>query len=82
MDANELLRAYRSGMAFDPEASKDKLESATNSDFFQMVTTDTTSVSEEAALIVIPSNLNAPSMPLFRRRDTGEYFDQRPQPRT
>lgn len=59
MDANELLRAYRSGMAFDPEASKDKLESATNSDFFQMVTTDTTSVSEEAALIVIPSNLNA-----------------------
>ena len=59
MDANELLRAYRSGSAFNPETSKEKLESATNSDFFQMVTSDTTSVSQETALLVIPSNLNA-----------------------
>ena len=59
MDANELLRAYSSGAAFNPEEAKDKLESASNSDFFQMVTTDTVAVSEGPSLIVIPSNVNA-----------------------
>lgn len=59
MDANELLRAYKAGAAFDPEASKEKLESANNSDFFQMVTTDTVSTAEQTSLLVIPSNLNA-----------------------
>lgn len=59
MNANELLKAYKSGTSFDPEAAKDKLGSASNSDFFQMVTTDTVSTSDGTALIVIPSNLNA-----------------------
>lgn len=59
MDGNELLRAYSAGASFDPEASKDKFESASNSDFLKMVTTDTTVVSEAPSLIVIPANLNA-----------------------
>jgi hypothetical protein len=35
------------------------MESASNSEFFKMVTTDTTSVSEEIQLIVVPANLTA-----------------------
>ena len=59
MNANELLRAYNSGSSFNPEAVKGELENASNSEFFKMVTTDTTAVSEEIQLIVIPANLNA-----------------------
>lgn len=58
MNANELLRAYNSGSSFNPEDMKD-MENATNSEFFKMVTTDTTSVSEEIQLIVVPANLTA-----------------------
>lgn len=59
MNANELLRAYNSGSAFNPETVKGELENASNSEFFKMVTTDTTAVSEEIQLIVVPANLNA-----------------------
>lgn len=59
MNANELLRAYNSGSNFNPETVKGELENASNSEFFKMVTTDTTAVSEEIQLIVIPANLNA-----------------------
>ena len=59
MNANELLRAYNSGSSFNPEAVKGELENASNSEFFKMVTTDTTAVSEELQLIVVPANLNA-----------------------
>lgn len=59
MNANELLRAYNSGSSFNPEAVKGELENASNSEFFKMVTTDTTAVSEEIQLIVVPANLNA-----------------------
>ena len=59
MNANELLRAYNSGSSFNPEAVKGELENASNSEFFKMVTTDTTAVSEEMQLIVVPANLNA-----------------------
>lgn len=59
MDANQLLKAYNSGLSFNPEDAKASMENATNSEFFKMVTSDTTAVSEEVGLIVIPSNLNA-----------------------
>ena len=59
MDANELLRAYNAGSVFNPETMKESLEGASNSEFFKMVTTDTTAVSEEIELIVIPANLVA-----------------------
>ena len=59
MDANELLRAYNAGSGFNPETMKESLEGASNSEFFKMVTTDTTVVSEEIQLIVIPANLVA-----------------------
>lgn len=59
MDANELLRAYNAGSGFNPETMKESLEGASNSEFFKMVTTDTTAVSEEIELIVIPANLVA-----------------------
>lgn len=59
INANELLKAYNAGSAFDPEAAKESMENATNSEFFKMVTTDTTAVSEEIGLIVVPANLNA-----------------------
>lgn len=58
MNANELLRAYNAGSSFNPEDMKD-LEGASNSEFFKMVTTDTTAVSEEIQLIVVPANLTA-----------------------
>lgn len=59
MDANELLRAYNAGSGFNPESMKESLEGASNSEFFKMVTTDTTTVSEEIQLVVIPANLVA-----------------------
>ena len=59
MDANELLRAYNAGSGFNPDTMKESLEGASNSEFFKMVTTDTTAVSEEIELIVIPANLVA-----------------------
>ena len=59
MDANELLRAYNAGSGFNPESMKESLEGASNSEFFKIVTTDTTTVSEEIQLIVIPANLVA-----------------------
>ena len=59
MDANELLRAYNAGSGFNPETMKESLEGASNAEFFKMVTTDTTAVSEEIELIVIPANLVA-----------------------
>lgn len=58
MNANELLRAYNAGSSFNPEDMKD-MEGASNSEFFKMVTTDTTAVSEEIQLIVVPANLTA-----------------------
>lgn len=58
MDANELLRAYNAGSSFNPEDMKG-MEDASNSEFFKMVTTDTTAVSEEIQLIVVPANLTA-----------------------
>lgn len=58
MNANELLRAYNAGSSFNPEDMKN-MEGASNSEFFKMVTTDTTSVSEEIHLIVVPANLTA-----------------------
>ena len=58
MNANEILRAYNAGSSFNPEDMKG-MENASNSEFFKMVTTDTTSVSEEIQLIVVPANLNA-----------------------
>lgn len=58
MNANELLRAYNAGSSFNPEDMKD-MENASNSEFFKMVTTDTTAVSEEIQLIVVPGNLTA-----------------------
>ncbi|MBR5836711.1 MAG: hypothetical protein IKY66_11225 [Bacteroidales bacterium] len=59
MDANEILTAYNAGSHFNPEAAKDKMSDASNSEFLKMVINDTTSVKEEAKLIVIPGNLNA-----------------------
>ena len=58
MNANEILRAYNAGSSFNPEDMKG-MENASNSEFFKMVTTDTSSVSEEIQLIVVPANLNA-----------------------
>lgn len=58
MNANELIRAYNTGSSFNPEDMKD-MENASNSEFFKMVTTDTTAVSEEIQLIVVPANLTA-----------------------
>lgn len=58
MNANELLRAYNAGSSFNPEDMKG-MEDASNSEFFKMVTTDTTAVSEEIQLIVVPANLTA-----------------------
>lgn len=58
MNANEILRAYNAGSGFNPEKAAD-MGSASNSEFLKMVTTDTTGVSDEVELIVIPANLNA-----------------------
>ena len=58
MNANELLKAYNAGSSFNPEDIKD-MEGASNSEFFKIVTTDTTAVSEEIQLIVVPANLTA-----------------------
>lgn len=59
MDANEILTAYNAGSHFNPEAAKDKMADASNSEFLKMVISDTSNVGEEAKLIVIPGNLNA-----------------------
>lgn len=59
MDANEILTAYNAGSHFDPEAAKDKMADASNSEFLKMVIKDTSNIEEEAKLIVIPGNLNA-----------------------
>ncbi len=59
MDANEILSAYKAGTHFDPEEAKDKMADASNADFLKMVVSDTTSVSKETKLIVIPANINA-----------------------
>ena len=58
MNANELLRAYNAGSSFNPEDMQN-MEGASNSEFFKMVTTDTSAVSEEIQLIVVPANLTA-----------------------
>ena len=59
MDANELLTAFAKGSEFNPEAVKGMGE-VSDAEFLQMVvSTDTTEVSEQPSLIVIPSNLNA-----------------------
>ena len=59
MNANEILTAYSSGSNFNPETAKDKMADVSNAEFLQLVINDTTSVSEETQLIVIPGNLNA-----------------------
>ena len=59
MNANEILTAYNYGTHFNPEAAKDKMADASNSEFLKMVISDTASVEEEAKLIVIPGNVNA-----------------------
>lgn len=59
MDANEILTAYNAGSHFNPEAAKEKMADASNSEFLKMVISDTANVQEEAKLIVIPGNLNA-----------------------
>lgn len=59
MNANELLRAYNAGAGFNPENVTADMEQASNSEFLKMVTTDTTGVSDEVELIVVPANLNA-----------------------
>ena len=59
MDANELLTAFAKGSEFNPDAVKGMGE-VSDAEFLQMVvSTDTTEVSEQPSLIVIPSNLNA-----------------------
>lgn len=59
MNANELLRAYNAGSGFNPEKAAGNLENASNSEFFKMVTADTSASSEQIRLLVIPANLNA-----------------------
>jgi hypothetical protein len=59
MNANEILTAYSAGSNFNPETAKDKMSDVSNAEFLQLVINDTTSVSEETQLIVIPGNLNA-----------------------
>ena len=59
MNANEILTAYNAGSHFNPEAAKDKMSYASNAEFLQMVINDTSTVKEEAKLIVIPGNINA-----------------------
>lgn len=60
VNANELLAAYANGSRYVPPQDKEMVENATDAEFFKMVTSDTLSVSDTTApLIVIPSNLNA-----------------------
>lgn len=59
MDANEVLTAYNAGTHFDPEAAKDKMADASNSDFLKMVISDTAAAEEKAKLLVLPGNINA-----------------------
>lgn len=60
MDANELLKAYAIGSRFNPASAGNKYSEASDDEFLQIVTTDTTAHdSEYSRLIVIPSNLNA-----------------------
>ena len=59
MDANEVLTAYNAGTHFDPEAAKDKMADASNSDFLKMVISDTAAAEEKAKLFVLPGNVNA-----------------------
>lgn len=58
MNANEILKAYNAGMNFNPASMKINLE-ASDEEFLEQVTSDTTAVDDAAALIVIPSNINA-----------------------
>lgn len=60
MDATELVRAYLIGSRFDSKHADKRLENASDEEFMQIVTSDTTALDEDASpLIVVPSNLNA-----------------------
>lgn len=59
LNANEILKAYNAGIAFNPEQAAETMKDASDSEFLKMVTTDTVGVVDEVGLIVVPSNLNA-----------------------
>ena len=60
INANELLRAYSAGTSFDSGSLGANIAQASDEDFLEIVTTDTSSVSETGTpLIVVPANLNA-----------------------
>ena len=60
MNANELLKAYTIGSRFSPASATKKYTEASDEEFLEIVTTDTTALDTEySRLIVIPSNLNA-----------------------
>ena len=60
MDANEMLRAYMSGLQFDPESHDKTLTDASDEEYIAHITADTTAIDKDAfQLLVVPSNLNA-----------------------
>lgn len=60
MDVNELIQAYTIGSRFNPASASKKYSEASDEEFLEIVTTDTTAHdTEHSPLIVIPSNLNA-----------------------
>ena len=57
MDAGELLAAYNAGTSFDPEADKERMTGASDSEFLKIVVADTLERDERASLIVVPSDI-------------------------
>ena len=58
VDASQLLAAYRKGQSLSAENLKVG-EDVSDEEFLEIVTADTTKVTDESSLIVIPSNINA-----------------------
>ena len=60
IDANELMKAYTLGSRFNPESIDEGLSDASDEEYMEIITSDTTALSSEVStLLVVPSNINA-----------------------
>ena len=58
IDGDQLFEAYKKGSQFNPEGLNIS-ENVNDEEFLEIVTSDSTSVSGETSLLVIPANVNA-----------------------
>ena len=60
IDANELMKAYTLGSRFNPESIDEGLSDASDEEYMEIITSDSTALSSEVStLLVVPSNINA-----------------------